>query len=76
MTTMTSKLPRVDTPMITDPDLGPALEKILAPFNGVKLEKAQAAIRKVYSSAVEGSFSTILAAYKAAIMAATGDKET
>lgn len=75
MSTMTSKLPRIDSPLITDPDLGPALEKLLAPLSGAKLEKAQAAIRKVYSSAVEGSFSVILAAYRSAINAATGDKE-
>jgi hypothetical protein len=76
MATLTSKLPRVDTPMITDPDLGPAIEKMLAPLTGAKLEKAQAAVRKVYGSAVEGSFSDILAAYRNAIAAATGDKET
>jgi hypothetical protein len=76
MTTMTSKLPRIDQPLITDPDLGPALEKLLAPLSGAKLEKAQAAVRKVAASRVEGPFSMILAAYRTAIAAATGEKET
>lgn len=67
MTTMTSKLPTSDRPLIADRDLAAALEKMLAPFSGAKLEKAQAAVRRVASSAVQGPFSTVLAAYTAAL---------
>lgn len=71
---MTSKLPMTDRPLVNDPDLSAALERLLAPFSGAKLEKAQAAVRRVFHSAVEGTFSDILAAYQKAIEAATGGK--
>lgn len=70
MATMTSKLPTSDRPLIGDRDLASALEKLLAPLNGARLERAQAAIRKVAASAVQGPFSTVLKAYEAAIKGA------
>jgi hypothetical protein len=69
---MTSKLPTADTPLIQDPDLARAIEKLLAPHSGKPLEKAQAAVRRVHASGVQGPFQTVVAAYQAAITQAVG----
>jgi hypothetical protein len=69
MATMTSKLPTSDRPLIADPDLSAALERMLAPMDGKRLERAQAAVRKVANSAVLGPYAVVLAAYQAAIRA-------
>jgi hypothetical protein len=74
MATTTSKLPTSDRPLIADRDLAAAIEKLLAPLGGKALERAQAAVRKVAASAVQGPFATVLRAYEAAIKAAA--KET
>lgn len=75
--TATSKLPTSSRPLIQDPDLAAAVEKMLSPYEGKRLDRAQAAARKVATSAVQGPFSTVLAAYQSAITAAVGaDKET
>jgi hypothetical protein len=76
MATMTSKLPTSDRPLIHDRDLAAVVEKMLTPLNGAKLDRAQAAVRKVAESAVQGSFDAVVRAYRTAINAATGDKET
>lgn len=70
------KLPTATRPIIHDAEMAAAIERLLAPLDGKKLEKAQAAVRKVAMSAVIGSFGAVLDAYKAAIAAAIGDKET
>ena len=67
MATMTSKLPTSERPLIADMDLAAAVEKLLAPFSGAKLEKAQDAVRRVATSAVQGPFSTLLKAFETAI---------
>lgn len=71
MTTAT-KLPTDSRPLVRDPDLAAALEEILAPYTGKALERAQQAVRKVRSSAVQGPFSDVVAAYRAAIDQAVG----
>lgn len=71
MTTL-SKLPTADRPLIQDPDLGQAVERLLQPYSGKSLERAQAAVRKVHGSAVQGPFDQVLAAYTVAIKAAVG----
>jgi hypothetical protein len=71
-----SKLPKGQRPLIGDPDLSRELERMLAPLSGQKLERAQAAIRKVLESGMQGSFDAVVRAYRTAINAATGDKET
>lgn len=70
-----SKLPTSDRPLIVDPGLAEAVEGLLAPLSGAKLERAQAAVRTVAASAVQGPFEALVAAYKRAIQRATGDKE-
>lgn len=67
MATMTSKLPTSDRPLIADRDLAAAVDSLLAPLSGTRLERAQAAVRKVAASAVQGPFTTVLKAYEAAI---------
>lgn len=73
MTTMTSKLPTSDRPLIADRDLAAAVDRLLSPLSGKALERAQAAVRRVAASAVQGPFATVLRAYESAIRA--GDKE-
>ena len=74
MATMTTKLPTNERPLILDYDLAAAVERLLAPYEGKRLERAQAAVRQVATSAVQGPFSTVLRAYQAAILAAVGDR--
>lgn len=62
-----SKLPTNDRPLIQDPDLAVAIERALEPYTGKELEKAQAAVRRVHASGVQGPFGAILATYEAAI---------
>lgn len=69
MATMTSKLPTSDRPLIADRDLAAAVETLLAPLSGARLERAQAAVRKVAGSAAQGPFATVLKAYESAIKA-------
>lgn len=75
MTTATTKLPTDAAALIRDPDLAAALEKVLEPYSGAKLERAQYALRKVRSSGVQGTFSQVLAAYTAAIEKAVGERD-
>jgi hypothetical protein len=72
MTATLSKLPTSTRPLIVDTDLAAAVERLLAPYSGKALERAQAAVRKVHGSSVQGPFSTVLAAYQSAITAAVG----
>jgi hypothetical protein len=67
-----TKLPTSSRPLIQDPDLAREVEAMLAPYTGKQLERAQAACRKVHSSAVLGSFSEIRGAYQTAIEKAAG----
>jgi hypothetical protein len=62
-----SKLPTDNRPLIRDPDLAAGIERFLEPYSGKKLEAAQAAIRRVRNSPIEGQFSVILQAYGDAI---------
>lgn len=73
MTTSTSKLPTSDRPLIADHDLAAAVDRLLAPLSGKSLERAQAAVRRIAASAVQGPFSAVLKTYETAIRA--GDKE-
>jgi hypothetical protein len=74
MTVTVTKLPVSDRPLIADPDLVLALEAELEPLSGKPLERAQAAIRKVHSSALQGPFGMVLDAYRAAIADAISAK--
>jgi hypothetical protein len=62
-----SKLPMDSRPLIRDPDLAAGIERLLVPYSGKKLEAAQAAIRRVRNSPIEGQFGVILKAYETAI---------
>lgn len=62
-----TKVPTDDKPLIRDPDLAKALDEILKPYDGKDLQKAQAAIRKVRQSGVQGPFSVIVETYRTAI---------
>ena len=75
MTTATkkSKLPTDSRPLPLDPDLASALEMILAPYSGKKLEAAQAAIIKVRHSGVVGSFDALVRGYRDGILKAVGE---
>jgi hypothetical protein len=72
MTATVSKLPTSTRPLINDTDMAAAIEKMLAPYSGKTLERAQAAVRKTHSSSVLGPYPTVLAAYQSAITAAVG----
>lgn len=65
-----SPLPTNELPLIRDPDLAAAVEAELRGVSGVKLERAQAAIRRVHGSGITGLFGEILAEYQRAIRAA------
>jgi hypothetical protein len=73
--TATSKLPTNDRPIIIDPDLAQAVDALLQPFNGEPLKRAQAAVRKVASSAISVPFSQLVDAYRAEIRQAVGPRE-
>jgi hypothetical protein len=68
----TTKLPTNERPMILDLDMAAAVEKILMPYSGKTLEKAQGAVRRVANSGVQGPFDTVLAAYQSAVQAVVG----
>lgn len=68
-----TKLPTDTRPLVRDPDLAAAIEKELAPLNGKPLERAQSAIRRVRLAGIQGPFSVVLDAYRAAIKSAAGD---
>lgn len=70
-----TKLPTDTRPLILDPDLAAAVEAMLTPYEGKKLERAQAACRKVHGSAMLGDYSQIVAAYQSAIDKAVGAEE-
>lgn len=72
MTATLTKLPTNARPLILDNDMAAAVEKMLAPYSGKALERAQLAVRKVHSSAVQGPFGVVLTAYETAIKAAAG----
>jgi hypothetical protein len=65
-----SVLPANELPLIRDPDLAHAIEMEVHGLSGKKLESAQAAIRAVHGSGVEGQFGELVAAYTEAIRAA------
>lgn len=67
-----SKLPTNTRPLIQDPDMARAVERMLAPYSGKALERAQAAVRRVHASPAQGPYDAILKAYQAAISAAVG----
>ena len=72
MTATLAKLPTATRPLINDLDLARAVDGLLKPYSGKALEKAQAAVRKVHASGVQGPFSTVVTAYEAAILAVVG----
>jgi hypothetical protein len=65
--TATSKLPTDARAVIRDPDLAAAVEQLLKPHSGKKLEAAQAAVRQVRASGVVGTFTAMRTAYQDAI---------
>lgn len=72
-----SKLPTVTRPLTMDPDLAARVERKLDPLTGPKLARAQDAVRKVYASGTQGSYSELLTAYETAIDTAVAkEKET
>lgn len=70
--TQTSKLPKDDKPIRLDPDLAKALEDLLKPYKGEKLERAQQAVLHVRASGVTGQWADLIAHYDAAIKEAVG----
>lgn len=72
MTATMTKLPTVERPLILDNDLATAVERMLAPYSGKALERAQSAVRKVHGSAVQGPFAAVVTAYEVAIKQAVG----
>ena len=70
-----SKLPTVTRPIKMQPDMTAAVERLLAPLHGKRLERAQDAVRKVYNSGFQGSFSELLAKYEAAVESVAKEKE-
>jgi hypothetical protein len=75
MTATLSKLPTVTRPIKMEPNMAAAIERRLAPLSGKRLERAQDAVRKVYGSGFQGSFSQLLEKYEAAIDAVAKEKE-
>lgn len=71
----TTKLPTTERPMILDNDMAAAVEKMLAPYSGKTLEKAQGAVRKIATSGIQGSYDKMLATYQTAIKAVVGKEE-
>lgn len=67
-----TKLPTDTRPLVQDPDLANAIEKLLEPYSGKQLEKAQAACRRVHGSNILGDFTQIVSAYETAIAEAVG----
>lgn len=65
--TTDSKLPQADTALIQDPDLAAALERELSGLSGKPLERAHAAIRRVFSSDITAPFAGLVDAYRKAI---------
>ena len=51
-----------------DPDLTGAIEKLLAPYAGAELGRAQEAVVKVHQSSVTGVFRDMVATYETAIL--------
>lgn len=70
----TSVMPTEVKTIPMDPELFGAIENILKPMEGEKLEKAKVAVTRVYHSTVTGSYDEILEAYEAAIAEAVGEK--
>ena len=68
-----SPLPTNELPLIRDPDLAAAVERELKALTGKKLERAQAAIRRVHGSGITGQFGELVHAYQTAIRAAIAD---
>lgn len=67
-----TKLPADNRSLIQDPDLAKAVEAMLDPYEGKRLQVAQAACRKVHASATLGTFSELRDAYQTAINEAVG----
>jgi hypothetical protein len=70
-----SKLPTVTRAIAMDPDMAAAVERKLEPLTGHKLARAQDAVRKVYTSGRQGSYSELLTAYETAIDHAAGKEK-
>jgi hypothetical protein len=75
MTATLSKLPTVTRAIKLEPDMAAAIERKLAPLSGQRLARAQDAVRRVYNSGFQGSFSELLAKYETAIEAVAKEKE-
>lgn len=61
------KLPASDLPIIRDPELARAVNLELQHLEGKKLAAAQAAVRAVSASNLQGSFAMIASAYTNAV---------
>lgn len=72
MSNATTKLPTDSRALIRDPELAAAVEKLLRPYSGERLERAQAAVRAVRSGPAQGTFHELVATYGAAIQKAVG----
>lgn len=60
-------LPTEQRPIRMDPELSERVEKILDRYSGSDLEKAQAAVMKVYHSGFAGSFGQLVERYDEAV---------
>lgn len=67
-----SKLPMESRPLRLAPEVARVVEKQLAPLTGKALERAQAAILKVYTSGQQMTSEQWVVAYETAIITALG----
>lgn len=67
-----SKLPMESRPLKLAPEVTRAVEELLKPLTGKKLESAQAAVLAVYQSRQQMTLEQWVAAYSNAIQAAIG----
>jgi hypothetical protein len=67
-----SKLPMESRPLRLSPEVALVVETALAPLSGKNLEKAQAAVLKVYQSGQQMTSEQWAVAYEDAIIAALG----
>ncbi len=66
----TTTLPQETRSIRMDPHLEAAVEKLLEPYQGKELERAQAAVVEVYHSSTVGVFGKLVGRYKTAILEA------
>lgn len=67
-----SKMPMESRPLRLAPEVQRAVEKALAPLTGKNLEKAQAAVLRLYQSGQQMTIEQWVVAYEEAVITALG----